>query len=254
MKILRSVAGILALTLLTACAGTTPAATGGPDGINDPYEAQNRKVHAFNKRLDSGGSGGGVTGVYATAVPELVRDGISNFAETVSLPGSAANHLMQGDFLGFGGNLVRFTINATVGILGLADVATGLNLGEDETDFGETLYVWGAPEGVYLELPVFGASTERDAVGRVIDVFINPLSYVFTPRQRGVAFVAAVAERVDKRARLGNSVDTVLYGSVDSYAQTRIIYLQNRRFELGDTTTAPVGPDADPLALDTEGF
>jgi phospholipid-binding lipoprotein MlaA len=42
-----------------------------------------------------------------------------------------------------------------------------------------------------------------------------------------------------------------LYESADSYAQLRLIYLQNRRHELGEE--AP-GEEIDPLALDTEGF
>ena len=32
----------------------------------------------------------------------------------------------------------------------------------------------------------------------------------------------------------GDTVDSLLYESADSYAQARLFYLQNRRFELGD--------------------
>ncbi|MFC3117604.1 hypothetical protein ACFOHS_02100 [Jhaorihella thermophila] len=44
---------------------------------------------------------------------------------------------------------------------------------------------------------------------------------------------------------------SILYDSADSYAQLRTIYLQNRRFELGETDAAS---EIDPYALDTEGF
>ena len=47
------------------------------------------------------------------------------------------------------------------------------------------------------------------------------------------------------------SVDSILYESADSYAQARLIYLQNRRFELG---IEDPGAEIDPFALDTEGF
>jgi phospholipid-binding lipoprotein MlaA len=32
----------------------------------------------------------------------------------------------------------------------------------------------------------------------------------------------------------GAQIDEVLYGSADSYAQSRLVYLQSRRFELRD--------------------
>ncbi len=34
------------------------------------------------------------------------------------------------------------------------------------------------------------------------------------------------------RGRFSDTVDSILYESADSYAQARLIYLQNRRFEL----------------------
>ena len=45
----RGVSILVALALLSACA---VGSGGGPDGINDPYEATNRKIHAFNRGLD----------------------------------------------------------------------------------------------------------------------------------------------------------------------------------------------------------
>ena len=37
------------------------------------------------------------------------------------------------------------------------------------------------------------------------------------------------------RGAFGDTLDSVLYDSADSYAQARLIYLQNRRYELGET-------------------
>jgi len=42
-----------------------------------------------------------------------------------------------------------------------------------------------------------------------------------------------------------------LYDSADSYAQSRLLYLQNRRFELGQDASAA---DIDPFEIDTSGF
>ena len=35
------------------------------------------------------------------------------------------------------------------------------------------------------------------------------------------------------RGNYSDTIDSILYESADSYAQSRLIYLQNRRFELG---------------------
>ena len=51
-----------------------------------------------------------------------------------------------------------------------------------------------------------------------------------------VLTAAGVASRLGDRARYSETVDSVLYDSADSYAQARLLYLQSRRFELGQTT------------------
>jgi phospholipid-binding lipoprotein MlaA len=158
----------------------------------------------------------------------------------VGLPGTVVNNLLQGDIGGAATNTLRFIVNTTVGIAGLADPAGAIGLREVETDFGATLAVWGVPEGAYLELPGFGPSTERDAAGRVVDLVLDPLGRLdWVPHEmQEYSFPAQVAEEVVERGQLGDTFDDILYGSADSYAQARLIYLQNRRYELGQDLTA----------------
>jgi phospholipid-binding lipoprotein MlaA len=144
-------------------------------------------------------------------------------------------------------------VNATLGLGGILDVASDLGLAEDSSDFGETLHVWGLPEGAYLELPLFGPSTERDAVGDVVDLFTNPLDYVLPPRPRQAKTAVRIVAKVGERGEFSDTVDSILYDSADSYAQLRLIYLQNRRFDLGDASDSTIDY-IDPEALDTEGF
>jgi len=201
--------------------------------VHDPYENLNRQVHAFNKSVDEnvfgqlGGDGPGID-------PEYTQP-VVNFADNVGLPGMVVNGILQGDIAGAGTNTMRFVINTTVGVLGLFDPAGAIGLAEEETDFGETLAVWGAPEGAYLELPILGPSTERAFAGRIVDLLIDPLQSVGTPIQNDYATVGKIAGRVVKRDQFGDTIDSVLRDSTDSYDQQRLIYLQNRRFELGTT-------------------
>lgn len=240
--------GILAASL-AACSGGTPRAA-SPDGINDPYETQNRKVHAFNRGLDRALVRPAAVG-YSTVLPDEIEDSIGNFASNLGEPSVLINSLLQGDFRGAGLSTMRFLANSTIGLLGFFDPAGEFKLPEHDTDFGETLHVWGVGEGAYLELPVLGPSTTRAATGIVVDLFTNPLGYVLDEPERYYGTVAGAASGLSTRGRFTDTVDSILYESADSYAQARLIYLQNRRFKLGDESETP---EIDPFALDTEGF
>ncbi|MGR1581810.1 MlaA family lipoprotein [Thalassobius sp. S69A] len=240
-----------AAVLIAALAGCTVAGPDHPQGeIFDPYEEGNRKTHEFNRALDRALVRPAAKG-YVTVVPEGIAISVGNFAENLGEPSSAVNHALQGDVPGVARNVTRFVINVTLGFGGLFDAASDLGLYPDESDFGETLHVWGAPEGAYVELPALGPSTERDAAGKVVDLFTNPLSYVLPTRERNIGKVAEVAAKVGDRGRYADIVDSILYESADSYAQGRTMYLQNRRHELGmateDTYIAPED-------IDTDGF
>jgi len=230
----------LALSLQVGCAGQATGPTPG-----DPYEATNRLIHDWNKGLDQALLR--PAGQVAAQLPPEIRVPVINFADNVALPGMALNGLLQGNIEGAVTNTLRFILNSTVGLLGLGDPATLIGLEEQDTDFGETLAVWGVPEGAYVELPVLGPSTERDALGRLVDFLIDPLERVGRPEMLEYGTAARVAELVIERGTFGNTVDSILYDSADSYIQTRLIYLQNRRFELGTTADdAYLDPYADP--------
>ena len=223
-----------------------PGPGGAPDGIHDPYEETNRRNHELNLALDRGllrpvGKG------YAGSVPDPLVDTVANFADNLSLPGMVVNNVLQGNLGGAFQNSFRFVFNTIFGIGGLGDPASEMGIDAVETDFGETLHVWGVPEGAYVELPVLGPSTERDAVGKVVDVLIDPLGYVLPKPEKYYGTGVKVLSKVGSRGRYADTVDSILYESADSYAQSRIIYLQNRRFELGsDDGSAYVDPYDDP--------
>ncbi|MCG7572941.1 VacJ family lipoprotein [Phaeobacter sp. CNT1-3] len=219
-------------------------------GINDPFENTNRAVHRFNVGVDRAVLRP-VSKGYDAVVPDDVQTMVSNASDNLGEPSNLINHTLQGNVGGAAKSLYRFVINSTVGLGGIYDVAAEFGVTEDETDFGTTLHAWGGGEGAYLELPLLGPSTTRDATGRVVDVVLNPLSHVLNTDERQIRTGINVADRVGQRAQLGDAIDSVLYESADSYSQTQLLYLQNRRFELGieaDDTYI------DPNDIDTEGF
>ena len=221
------------------------ACSAAPDGVSvhDPYEDRNRSVHAFNKNLT--GSLGGDGESSGPRIPPDIAEHVINFADHVALPGAVLNNVLQGDIGGASTNTMRFIINTLVGVAGIWDPADAIGLEEVETDFGQTLNVWGAPEGAYLELPLVGPSTERDFAGDVVDALIDPLGLFVTEDQLLAASVGTLAGRVTKIDQVGDTIGDVLNESADSYAQARLIYLQNRRFELGIEAAEVADPYAD---------
>lgn len=239
---------LLVMIVLTGCGDRIDRDL--TDGISDPYEGNNRKVHAFNRNVDRAIVRPASQG-YTTILPDKIEDTVSNFATNLGTPSVMVNSLLQGDLRGAGISLTRFVVNTTVGLGGIIDASSELGIAQHDTDFGETLYVWGAAEGPYVELPLIGPSTTRGAYGRFVDLFTNPLSYVVDSPESYYGTGASVASGLSTRGRFTDTIDSILYDSADSYAQARLIYMQNRRFELGDTEQET---EIDPFALDTEGF
>lgn len=236
-SVLRTLFAVLAAATLAACAPTSQAVS--PDGINDPYEIGNRKVHAFNKRLFGKGNG-----TYARVVPQEFQMIIHNVADNLSMPQVAVNSLLQGDLNGAGVATYRFAVNSTIGIAGIIDATGEFGGPEHDTDFGETLHVWGVGEGAYLELPVLGPSTQRDTAGRVVDLFTDPLGYALQSPDKYALTGIKLAEKLGKGSRRSDTISDLLNDSADSYAQARLIYLQKRRYELGGKADAlPVYED-----------
>lgn len=203
-----------------------------PVEIHDPYEGANRKVHAFNKAIDRAALDPTAT-VYGTVIPRPLRSGFSKVANNLDTPRFVLNNILQGNVEDAGLNTFRFLLNSTVGIGGLFDFAESIGLERAPTGFGETLHVWGVEEGAYIELPVLGPSNERDAVGRMVDFVSNPLRAVVPDDEDWIFTAATITDGLNTRYRFDSTIASI-YSSADSYAQARSLYLQNRRFELGE--------------------
>ncbi|WP_010138935.1 MlaA family lipoprotein [Oceanicola sp. S124] len=227
---------LIGLAALTACTRPGPGEVTRADQPFDPYEAQNRQMHEVNLALDRAVLRPAGT-VYATVVPQPVNQLVGNFSANLGTPSDVVNNLLQGRLKDAGINTVRFVMNSTIGVGGLIDAAGAFGIPARDTDFGETLAIWGVPEGAYQELPVLGPSTERATAGRIVDLFTNPLDPLMDRSERQLKYGSAAAHGVGQRGYNRETVDSVLYESADSYAQLRLIYLQSRRHALGAAQT-----------------
>ena len=214
---------------LAGCAGA-PAGPGTDPG--DPYEATNRKIFAFDQMLDR-------TFLLPTAknynrfIPAFGRDRIHDLLGNLDLPITFANDVLQAEPHRAGQTLLRFTVNATVGLGGLFDPATThFHMPAHNEDFGQTLGVWGVGNDPYLMLPVLGPSSPRDAVGRAGDVAMDPLTWIRFKQHIWWMGGRQYMKVLDARARNIDSLEGLERQSVDFYASTRSLYRQYRASEI----------------------
>jgi len=222
--------------LLAALAGCASYPSANDPGVNDPLESSNRAVFKANEAVDRAVIKPVAEG-YQAVLPQWVRDRIRNFLNNLTEPRVFINDFLQVRINAAGTTFVRFLVNSTAGVLGLFDVATGLNLPRQTGDFGQTLARWGVGEGPYLVLPIFGPSNVRDAVGLVGDLFTdfyaNPGGQLITGTDStGWNVGEGVTSGVDLRARNLDTVDKMQASSLDNYAQMRSISRQHRMAEV----------------------
>ena len=229
-----------ALTVLTL--GLWGCAANGPDGpantmISDPIEPVNRVVFAFNGALDAVFLRH-AAGWYRDISPQEVKDSVNNFVLNLKAPLTLLHDVAQFEGDRAFVTVQRFVINSTIGIAGILDVATGLGIDPYHAeDAGQTLAVWGVPDGPYLVLPVFGPSNLRDATGRVIDHFVDPVTAI--PKKFGekaigqsVAMTRDGLSALSARAGVLDTLDGIERTSLDYYAAIRSLYRQRRQDDI----------------------
>ena len=235
----------VAVTLLSVL--TAGCSIREPEALaqNDPYEPTNRAVFEMNTAIDNAVAKP-VAKFYNHAFPMPVRDSIHNALTNLDKPVVFGNDILQGEGARAGQTLGRFTVNSTLGLAGLFDVATMIGIPDHSEDFGQTLGVWGAGEGPYLVLPFMGPDPPRDLTGDVVDIFMDPLTYIkFHGSDTWYAVRSGVGV-LDLRARNVDTVDQIERTSIDYYATTRSLYRQYRNAEIRngapasqDTTDTP---------------
>jgi phospholipid-binding lipoprotein MlaA len=114
----------------------------------------------------------------------------------------------------------------------MVDVAAKWGLPPHKADFGQTLAVWGVGEGPFVELPMLGPSNPRDAVGTVVDLALNPLTFVGGAPATYAGAVTGGANMVDVRAQHLHDLDELERNSLDYYATLRSVYRQHRDSEI----------------------
>lgn len=193
--------------------------------IVDPFEGFNRRMYYFNAKADKYVMIPAVRG-YKAITPDFVEHGVSNFFDNLGEIATFANALLQ-----FKGGVAletlgRFTVNSTLGLAGLFDVATPIGLQQQNEDFGQTLGYWGISSGPYLVLPILGPSTVRDTLASGVDMVIFNAAVNELGLKNEEELVLSTLRAIDTRARLPFRYYST--GSAFEYEKVRLLYLKYR--------------------------
>ena len=223
---LKVLALVSALSVLSGCATTS----GGFSDPRDPWEGYNRAITRFNDKFDRAIYTPVAKG-YKWITPEPIDKGISNFFGNQLDFMSALNNLLQWKLDRAASDVGRVAINSTIGLLGVIDWASDMDLPKHREDFGQTMGYWGVGPGPYFVWPILGPRTVRDSAGLVVDWYSTPVAYI---PSRNWRWGLAILYSVDLRADLLGAGDLLQQAALDPYEFTRDAYLQKRVFDIHD--------------------
>ena len=222
----------LFFTILIALSGCTTLSQ--PTDPNDPLESYNRSVFEFNDDLDKHILKPVAQG-YDAITPNTVQKGINNFFSNLDDFVVIVNDLLQFKVGQLGSDTARFLVNSTLGLAGLIDWASDMNLPKHNEDFGQTLGHWGVPPGPYFVLPFIGPSTIRDTGGLIVDT--TELDPIWRQVEDGLpapqrdpdrAQIITAIKTIDLRASLLKAEKILDEAALDKYIFIREAYLQRR--------------------------
>ncbi len=197
--------------------------------VKDPLHGFNRAMFTFNDYLDTYFLKP-IASFYNKIMPRPLNQGVHNFFNNIGELPIIANDALQLHFYQFANDFWRLGLNTTIGIGGMFDMATRMQLPYYNNDFGMTLATWGYQQSTYLVLPFFGPSTIRDGIGLPVDYFVfSVYPYIYPPSRRYQLYALGV---VDRRAQLLHSEAVFNEASLDKYVFMRAAYMQHRDYQI----------------------
>lgn len=216
--------GALALAaLLAGCAAT-------PMRADDPFEPANRVSYKVHEVVD-GNFVKPIAQAYVDYTPKPVQKAIGNFFGNIDDVFSVINDFLQGKLDKAGNDMGRVMLNTGFGIGGLIDIASDAGIPKGNEDFGQTLGVWGFPQGPYLFIPLFGPTTVRDGSGSLVRIYLGPIGYLPDVPLRNTLYGLG---GLDARASVLGAQKLAEQAALDPYAFIRRAYLQRRQYLVYD--------------------
>ena len=233
----------LHLTICSILFVFSVTATAQSNSDKECFEKVSRGIFKFNVGFDNV-----VLEPVAKAynkLPEPIRKGTGNFTSNIATLLSIPNHLLQGEIRLAGHATGSFLVNTTIGVLGLGNPAALMGLENQKEDLGQTLGSYGVEGGCYFVLPILGPTTVRDSVGMIIDNnYLDPFARI-TWHEKEIKDISGnkidfvgikAATAVDFRGNNMTNFESLEKNSIDLYAATKSLYLQNQKNKINNSS------------------
>ncbi len=206
--------------------------TARPNNPADPLAKINQTTFAATQAVDKAVIGP-VSLTFAKIVPAPARDGLGNFLWNLHEIDVFLNFVLQHKIGKAAETVGRFVINSTLGVGGLFDIAKRkpFHLPRRRNGFADTMGFYGVKPGPYLFLPVYGATTVRDLIGRSLDRLVTPLALGKPFNRPAFTISTTVATMLDARAEFDDQLQKFRAAN-DPYAARRDFYLHRRQAEI----------------------
>src|SRR5262245_29322573 len=158
--------------------------------------------------------------------PKPVRNSIDHFAYNLEFPDRFVSLLLQGKVVKAGQETGHFVVNTTAGVVGLFDVSQKLGIPTYQEDVGQAFGKWGMGPGFYFFIPLLGPSSGRDAVGKVFDFALSPLTWFPT---YGIPWAVFTVNSFSSRI---GAYDQMNESGTDLYLPVRTLWAIKRDIEV----------------------
>lgn len=204
--------------------------TGRPRG--DPLRKVNEQSFAATQAVDEAITGPAAL-AYKRLLPDPVRSGLRNFLNNLHEPTVALNYLLQLKPGKAAETVGRFTLNTTIGLGGLLDIAKRkpFKLPRRPNGFADTLGFYGVRPGAYVFLPLIGPTTVRDLVGGAVDRLLIASAIRGPFGGRAYLLTSGAVRVLDRRAETDDRARAVR-ASDDPYRARRALYMHKRQAEI----------------------
>jgi ABC-type transporter lipoprotein component MlaA len=210
-----------------------------PARRSDPLEPVNRRLYALDSTLTraihKAPRLAPRSEPHVRAAAKAARNVLANLDE----PSVAANDLLQHRFAKALASAVRFVINSTTGVAGVADIASRLGVHHHDNNADRTLAKYGAPSGPYLYVPIAGPTTLRAVIGQTAEGYLYPPHWLRLAAAIGAALKGAGYAKMARGALDHTDNPSTSAPGRDGYQKTRKAFFEARAGDPGYTGLAP---------------
>ncbi len=198
----------------------------------DPFENLNAKSFEAVQSVDKAVVEP-VAKAYNKGLPRPVRKGFRNFFANLQEPVVFAAYMLQLKPGKAVETVGRFTINTTLGVAGLFDVAKRkpFFLPYRPNGLANVLGYYGVGPGPYMYLPLVGPTTLRDIIGDSVDKLAVPFLIGKPFTEPAYVIPATILNQLGERAAFDDTIQEIRKED-DPYASYRELYLKQRKAEI----------------------